>query len=853
MAHTKNTPLVSIVILNWNRYEDTVQCLEYVRKLTYPNVEIIVVDNGSVDGSKDKLPNEEGIIYVDNPKNRGFTGGHIDGLAVSHGDFILLLNNDALIQADFIDKAMRHFEEDERVAVVGGRAYSWDDELQPMSEQNPFYSYMTINPFSGEGFFLQSDNGHVLEVNTVSGSSVIVRRSVVDEVGYLYDPFFAYFEETDLFARIKRAGYKVLYDPALRIWHKGGASSSSYFQLHQLFKNRFIFAVRNFQSGYLGRFLYIYTRIGLSSIARQWQPGEQQIMRKAYAKAFVKAWLSFPKHLAERYTLARKLGPSRYNEQIQWEERGISFLVDLDKMPNAQQPDAVTAWLSAIERNSRHEVIFVTANPETRRMAERLIGTLNIAKVAFDRRQLDTHSLNIAWLSSKYAWLYVSDSPLPPTITAIEIALGRADKRGAAMLQLLNSGAPSSTAVYARRFLIRAGGFKAELPLEDAKAFLSSYAREANWNTETMPSSDAEIISANATIPTGSGFTNSVRESIAQDTFTLRDPGRIDIFMRRHRHIGQLFGLLHWLLSPHISLRLKLSRLRNMLIFGLHLRRDEVATELKHIKNENARAHKLNRFEAVIREATEQQLAKSLRDPANVPVFIICRDRLSTLSQLMERLDYFGLKNIIFIDNDSAFPPLVEYFQSTPYQTLLTGQNVGHKSPWESGIIKTLAPNDFYIVTDPDVIPVESCPADAITHFLQLHGKHDRHQKIGFGLKIDDLPDHYDHKQAVITWEKQFWLNPLEPDVYDVPLDTTFALYKPFNYRYFLHPSIRTGGHYVARHLPWYVNTDSVDPEEQYYRDRASGAVTTWAVESLDETLQKELAKQPQQEAEEVA
>src|SRR5690606_5067266 len=103
-------PLVSIVVLNWNGLEHTKVCLQHVRKLDYPNYELIVVDNGSKKSEKqylkryaEKTPNTR---FVDNPVNRGFTGGHIDGLAVASGEFIVLLNNDAVMKSNYLKKAL---------------------------------------------------------------------------------------------------------------------------------------------------------------------------------------------------------------------------------------------------------------------------------------------------------------------------------------------------------------------------------------------------------------------------------------------------------------------------------------------------------------------------------------------------------------------------------------------------------------------------------------------------------------------------------------------------------------------------------------------------------------------------
>src|SRR2546428_134912 len=89
-------PLVSVVILSWNTLEETRECLKNVRELNYPKTEIIVVDNGSRDGSKDFLAAQKDIVYVDLPKNTGFTGGQIAGYKVAKGKYLALINTDAL-------------------------------------------------------------------------------------------------------------------------------------------------------------------------------------------------------------------------------------------------------------------------------------------------------------------------------------------------------------------------------------------------------------------------------------------------------------------------------------------------------------------------------------------------------------------------------------------------------------------------------------------------------------------------------------------------------------------------------------------------------------------------------------
>lgn len=845
MAKSQDRPLVSIIILNWNGLEDTLECLAAVRKLSYQNTEVVVVDNGSNDDSKATLAKEKGIIFVDNSMNRGFTGGHIDGLKKSNGDYILLLNNDALIAKDYIEKALELFD-DPSVAVVGGRSYLWDDNNPKYKTTNKYYAYQDINPTTGEAIFTQRDKGLAQEVNTVSGSCVIVRKTTIDEVGYLYEPFFAYFEETDLFARIKRAGYKIMYSPDLHIWHQGGKSSTSYFQYHQLLKNRYIFALRNFQTSYLARFLLNYCRIGLKSLLLQFRKNDMQIMRKAYSKAFLLSIFITPAHLWGRFRLWLKHGASRYNEQIQREQRGISFIIDLS---DANHGDTIIdSWVTAISHFPLSEVVFVISDVRTGKIFQKKITEVPFAKIVIDQKNFKTHSLNLGWLSSKHDWLYFSDSKGVPSIQELEMSLAQTVKKKASLTIFTNEDEEmSETLLIKRDLLIRSGGFLSELSIGDSKLYLKIYAMKDRLRVYNVRLDSLGIKSTflstegNATVP------RLAKTNLEIDRDALRQPNLWDRFIMRHGRLGQILTILRWLSSSKITLRLKLARTKNLILFSIALNRSHLATELKHIHNEYLKAHKPDSVQRLRANNVKKHLRHYSSDWSNVPVFIICRDRLSTLAQLLVRLESFGLKNICLIDNNSAFPPLLNFYDKTSYQVFSTGSNIGHKSPWESGFIKTLAPEDFYIVTDPDIIPTEECPDDVIGYFFKLHKEYPFHQKIGFGLRIDDLPNHYSHKEAVITWENQFWRNTLAPEVYEAPLDTTFALYKPFNYTYFLHPSIRTGLPYVARHLPWYVDDAEEDAEELYYRQRARGDVTSWTVEILNDTLQKELAKQPDQ------
>jgi hypothetical protein len=207
--------------------------------------------------------------------------------------------------------------------------------------------------------------------------------------------------------------------------------------------------------------------------------------------------------------------------------------------------------------------------------------------------------------------------------------------------------------------------------------------------------------------------------------------------------------------------------------------------------------------------------------PENIPVIINNRNRYTMLKQLISKLEEFEIKNIHIIDNNSDYPPLLHYYKEIPYTVYLLDSNVGCYSLWKTHIFQRFK-DCFYIYTDSDVVPVEECPNDLLTNLKnELLARSDI-DKVGLGLKIDDLPDENDMKQKIISWEKQYWEKPLSPLLYEAPIDTTFALYKPGKQGGWWLKSARTGYPYIARHLPWYLNSSAQTEEEQYYIQHAS-------------------------------
>lgn len=221
-----------------------------------------------------------------------------------------------------------------------------------------------------------------------------------------------------------------------------------------------------------------------------------------------------------------------------------------------------------------------------------------------------------------------------------------------------------------------------------------------------------------------------------------------------------------------------------------------------------------------------------IQEGKEIPIIINNFNRISTLLQLIEALTSRGYSNIYILDNSSTYPPLLEYYESCPFTVLRLPKNLGFKALWKSPYRKRFC-GDYYIYTDSDVVPVEDCPDDFIDYFLRELKRHPLARKIGFSLRIDNLPDTYEHKEKVIRKESLFYNRPAQGGLYRAPIDTTFALYRPrvgLSRSRFVE-AYRIAYPYQAEHLPWYSDSAHLSEEERYYLDHCTH-VTEWSARS---------------------
>ena len=217
------------------------------------------------------------------------------------------------------------------------------------------------------------------------------------------------------------------------------------------------------------------------------------------------------------------------------------------------------------------------------------------------------------------------------------------------------------------------------------------------------------------------------------------------------------------------------------------------------------------------KKAFREREAKGIR---SIPVFLVSFNRLSYLQMAIERFEQMGLTNMVIIDNGSTYPPLLEYYQKLSYPVLTMDRNYGHRVMWECPELSKYR-EDFYILSDPDVVPIAECPTDFVEKMFYTLKKYPNLTKVGFSLKLDDLPEDGVLTKDVLQHEKQFQERYIKKEnLYIASLDTTFALYPPdvvANQKMSFFCAMRTGYPYQARHIPWYKTKEMITDEDRFY------------------------------------
>lgn len=263
-------PNVTIIILNWNGWKDTIECLESVYQINYSNYNVIVVDNNSEDNSveniKDyckgklkiessffeydpenkpikvfeynkkgskiiKVENTENesfilnknLVIIKNDQNAGFADGNNVGIRyaikILKSDYVLLLNNDTIVEKNFLNELIKENKKDINSGIVGSKIYFYNNPnlIQTVG--------VRINWYLGEAAAIRHENKNI-DLDAVTGCSMLIKKDVISKIGFLNTNYFLYYEDTDFCIRAKRSGFKITCAHSSKIWHKTSVSTA---------------------------------------------------------------------------------------------------------------------------------------------------------------------------------------------------------------------------------------------------------------------------------------------------------------------------------------------------------------------------------------------------------------------------------------------------------------------------------------------------------------------------------------------------------------------------------------------------------------------------------------------------
>ena len=210
-------PLISIMLLTWNAKEITADCLKSIEKQTFKNYEVVLIENGSTDGSASYLKKRFPFIkLVENKKNLGYAGGHNSGIKKAQGDYFLILNNDIVLDKDFLKELWKHKN---KADILGVKNYFFDRKniLWAIGSKINKFTMRARLIANKEKDLGQYDNS---EVDQAVGSAMLINKKVIDKVNFLDESFFAYYEETEWQSRAQNAGFEISWVPSAKLWHK---------------------------------------------------------------------------------------------------------------------------------------------------------------------------------------------------------------------------------------------------------------------------------------------------------------------------------------------------------------------------------------------------------------------------------------------------------------------------------------------------------------------------------------------------------------------------------------------------------------------------------------------------------
>ena len=246
-------PKIVVIILNWNGIAVTADCIRSVKHTCYPHFDILLVDNASSDGSfesvKETFPD---IQFLQYPENLGYAEGNNRGMKYAFfelaADYIVLLNNDTVVDAGWLQALVEVTLVNREVGAVGSKIFYYNKPETIWCTGGSFGDWRGIPNQIRHNEIDEHQNEEPFQVDYASGCSILITRKAFEQVGYLDKDYFLYFEETDWCARAGRKGFIDMIAPQSWVWHKVGYSSGavdSPLHTYYMVRNNYFFLLKN--------------------------------------------------------------------------------------------------------------------------------------------------------------------------------------------------------------------------------------------------------------------------------------------------------------------------------------------------------------------------------------------------------------------------------------------------------------------------------------------------------------------------------------------------------------------------------------------------------------------------------
>ncbi len=253
-------PLVYIIIINWNNFSDTVDCLKSLSQITYSNYRIVVVDNGSTDDSVKELKSAfPQLNLIETKENLGFSGGNNLGIKFAfenRAEYVLLLNNDTVVSPDFLSQLVQQLDLDSTYGIVGPVIY------HEQERQKIWWAGGSLDFWLNFHAVTTTPQSDVTDLNFQTGCCCLIRKEVVNKVGLLDEKYFLYYEDADYGARVRGIGYKIGLVRDSKIWHKVSSTTKgelSPVNEYYYVRNKLRYGYKNLERYQFIIFLILYT------------------------------------------------------------------------------------------------------------------------------------------------------------------------------------------------------------------------------------------------------------------------------------------------------------------------------------------------------------------------------------------------------------------------------------------------------------------------------------------------------------------------------------------------------------------------------------------------------------------